>query len=121
MTDVTYLTVLTRMAEPLDNEVDCVTYRNARIFTKKLLLTLSGILDLDSVRTEMLNLGMDPHWVGRAIADLTHPLTEENFEIDKMGWNDGPGLGPDIPVSEGVYECIKEAIRHSAVYQQSWT
>lgn len=102
------------MVKNVDAYEDLV-WKNSRIIAKNLHKMREGTLTTQSMVHEMKKAGMIPEEINGLLGMTNNdPL----YEADTMGYDDGPDLGKDVVLDEGVYEEAKEAFRriHAGKY-----
>ncbi len=96
------------MGNVLDNDkYEDLVWKNSRVFAKRIDKVLNDEIAVADIVTELVNLGINQS----EMDELRETLDDPNYEVDTMGYNDGPGLGKSVPFDEGVYETLKEVFR----------
>ena len=85
-----------------------LVWRNSRIFAKR-LNEVRG----DDVATKVIFIELSDvtQLTKNEIESVKEALNDELYRTDTMEWDDGPGLGQDVPFDDGVYERLKDAFR----------
>ncbi len=83
-----------------------LVWGQARVLAKKFDLARGDKYAVADLLEEFLKIAHE-----NDAAAVMCAMSSDGYRVDIMGWDDGPGLGEDVPFDDGVYEVFKNAFR----------
>ncbi len=84
-----------------------LVWKNARIAAKNIHKVVTGELSYAKANRILREMGMEEV----ENLDLLQLMHKVKYNADEMGYDDGPGLGEDAALDEGIYETAKDIFR----------